>query len=367
MTNTNTYSINTSADTDPQSPSIFFLAFPDQSYAADSPARPMEVLRVGTFTSMNGKIVTVTEDDLDAFVTNFNIRAAGQDIPIDVQHERREAAGWLVSLYRQADKLIAIPNWNDLGKELVGSQAFRYVSAALDLARKLLISVSLTNFPAVKELQPISLSGSIEGQIIIQEDHMTNATDAAGNIVQADATSQPETPPATNQPVVTDMSDSVRALLNAELSEFRTQMAQAIDALKLERAQAMTAMLTELREERDIAEFAHTITSTGNHALPLRADDVRTMLLDLPVAHRSRVRAMLSQIAETGTVDFSEIGTSRGNQDNATHRQLDNTTAAMLTQFLKAGGNLDEFFSANQDVLGSMSDYDLTAFGGNNG
>jgi len=355
---------------------VFFLSMPDAVGVEEwRPTRPIEILRTGTFTAMNGKNVTISSDDLDQFVDAFHTRAAGQDIPIDIQHERREAAGWLVSVYRQDDKLIAIPRWNDIGRSLIQSQAFKYISSTLDMVRKYLASISLTNYPAVKGLEPIALSGSTIGQIIIQEDHMTNATDAAGVVTQADAGEQPNpgvqpqsaATPAVTQPTQADLSQALRAMLDAELSTFRGQMAEAIASLQTERSQAMTAMLSELREERDIAEFAQSVTSVGNHALPMKADDVRSLLMDLPVAHRGRVRQMLAQIAETGTVDFGETGTSQGHNQPAKRRHLDAPTMAMLSQFIADGGKVEEFFTANTDVLGQMAEYDLTAFGGNNG
>ena len=130
---------------------------------AEEDAKPVEVLRTGTFIDRNGKEVEITGDDLDAFVTNFKAGAAGQEVPIDIDHERREAGGWIKSLVRNGDRLLAEIDWNELGRQLVGDKVYRYMSATIDLAAKTIKAISLVNFPAVKGLKPVELSEGIFG------------------------------------------------------------------------------------------------------------------------------------------------------------------------------------------------------------
>lgn len=119
--------------------------------------KPVEILRTGTFTDKNGKEVTITSDDLDAFIANFQAGAAGQDVPIDIDHKREEAGGWLKRLSREGEKLVGVIDWNELGRQLVGDKVYKYLSATIDLAGKVIKSVSLVNFPAVKGLKAIEL------------------------------------------------------------------------------------------------------------------------------------------------------------------------------------------------------------------
>jgi phage I-like protein len=123
--------------------------------------KPVEVLRIGDFVDRNGKDVHVEAGDLDAFVANFHAGTAGQDVPVDVLHERAEAAGWVRKLWRDEDRLLASVDWNELGKKLVGDRIYRYLSATIDLARRMIKSISLVNFPAVKGLQPVELSEGV--------------------------------------------------------------------------------------------------------------------------------------------------------------------------------------------------------------
>jgi hypothetical protein len=121
----------------------------------------IEVLRIGQFTDRNGKRVTIVGEDLDAYVTAFEENAAGQEIPVDIDHEFGEAAGWLRGMRRAGEVLEALPEWNELGRQLVGDRVYRYISATIDLAAKIIKSVSLVNFPAVKGLAPVELSEGV--------------------------------------------------------------------------------------------------------------------------------------------------------------------------------------------------------------
>ena len=49
-------------------------------------AKAVEVLRPGTFKDRNGQVVEIAEEDLDAFVANFEAGTAGQDVPVAVLH-----------------------------------------------------------------------------------------------------------------------------------------------------------------------------------------------------------------------------------------------------------------------------------------
>jgi phage I-like protein len=126
-----------------------------------SEGQPVEVLRSGTFLDRNGREVKVSEEDLSQFVAAFQAGATGQDVPIDIQHERAEAAGWIKKIYLEDGRLLALPDWNELGKRLVKERIYRYLSATIDMVQKAIKSVSLVNFPAVKGLKPVELSEGV--------------------------------------------------------------------------------------------------------------------------------------------------------------------------------------------------------------
>jgi hypothetical protein len=130
-------------------------------FVALGEGRPVEILRTGEFTDRNGRTVTVSVEDLDAYVANFSAGAAGQDVPFDIDHERAEAAGWLRALWREGERLLGLPDWNAVGEGLVRDRVYRYLSATIDMVGKVIKSVSLVNFPAVKGLAPLELSEGV--------------------------------------------------------------------------------------------------------------------------------------------------------------------------------------------------------------
>lgn len=126
-------------------------------FAAGVGNAPIEFLRTGTFTDMHGRRVTIDGELLDGLVSNFDAGAAGQEVPIDILHQQAEAAGWIAGIWREEDRLFGAADWNELGINLVKGKIYRYLSATIDLANKVLLSISLCNFPAVKGLAPVSL------------------------------------------------------------------------------------------------------------------------------------------------------------------------------------------------------------------
>lgn len=123
--------------------------------------KPVEFLRTGTFIDRYGRPVTITEEDLDAYVANFAAGAAEQEVPIDVDHEKGPAAGWVKAVERIGNKLVLIPEWTTLGLELVGNKIYKYMSAFLDTVDKVIKTVSLCNLPSVKGLKPAELSEGV--------------------------------------------------------------------------------------------------------------------------------------------------------------------------------------------------------------
>lgn len=130
-------------------------------FAEFADGQPVEFLRVGVFVDRHGKTVEIDEDTLDELVANFAAGAAGQDVPVDVEHRRSQAAGWVRAVRRDGDRLLAEIDWNALGVDLVGERIYRYLSATIDTARNTLRAISLVNFPAVKGLSPVELSEGV--------------------------------------------------------------------------------------------------------------------------------------------------------------------------------------------------------------
>lgn len=110
--------------------------FTEISLAEGQAETAIEVLRVGAFVDRNGHHVEIAPEDLNSFVANFDAGAAGQDVPIDIDHERAEAAGWLRKLWVEGEKLMANVDWNAVGKQLIGDRIYRYCRRRLIWQRR---------------------------------------------------------------------------------------------------------------------------------------------------------------------------------------------------------------------------------------
>lgn len=370
------------------------FALPLPMTTGETEAPPIDVIRVGTFTDMNKRTVTITQTDLDAFVSNHAANTAGQDVPVDVDHRRQEAAGWILRLFRDGDVLRAVPRWNAHGARLVGDQMYRYISATINLAQKTIISVSLTNFPAVKNLAPIALSEFPAPEVedpmqanfdelcllfttertdpmtmnrntqVANGDQGAVATDQAATTTTADATTTTASPAAAAVVDVAAELAAVRQAMQAELAsamtQFRTELTNAAALSEQQRLAIIQEVVGGMREEQAVADFAATVTGSGRYALPLRSDDLRQRLMNIPQPHRGLVMEILRTVHTSGTVDFSETGTSQGSEKGQLH--LDKQAASMLRLFMANGGTVAQFFELNADLLGEQSQYDLRAF-----
>lgn len=364
----------------------FMYGFDEYAYADPSPYYPeIEAIRTGQFTDMNGTPITIDIALLDALVENFANNKAGQEIPIDLNHERKEAAGWLLGVRRLNNSLFVAPNWNDLGLSMVHSKQYRYVSCTIDLVEKYLLSVSLTNFPAVNNMRPIELSRMNEGAsssliVLFQKPEESMAKDVnvkpTEEKVVPPAESESKTPPAELSASATpatpvtksDIPDrdevvaQFRQQADAEIASIRKQLNDLLGDLQAQRQAAVADFMSQVRTERQIAEFSERVTSTGKHAIPAKPADVAAVLSALPAANREAVQNLLESIYAGGTVDFSEMGTSAGKPIAAEAVQLSSEWQRVLRSHINTGGTVDEFFALNADLLGDKGKYDLGAF-----
>jgi hypothetical protein len=366
------------------------FALPLPTGPGEGEAPPIDVIRVGTFTDMNKKTVTITHEDLDAFISNHAANMAGQDVPVDVDHRRQEAAGWIVRLFRDGNVLRAVPRWNAHGARLVGDQMYRYISATINLAQKTIISVSLTNFPAVKNLSPVALSEfpadvvedpapansdelcllftertepmtiNRNTQVVAADAVVTEQAGAAADSAAAAAAATTPTPVVDVAAELAAVRQAMQTELAAAMTQFRTELTNAAALSEQQRLTIIQEVVGGMREEQAVADFSMTVTGTGRYALPLRSDDLRQRLMNIPQPHRGAVMEILRTVHGSGTVDFSETGTSQG--QDAALLTLDKPSSDMLRLFMKDGGTVAQFFELNADLLGAQSQYDLRAF-----
>lgn len=134
--------------------------------------RAVNITRTGQFHDPRYGDFEITPAMLAEMVRNFDRRAYGQDIFIDVAHRPEEgAAGRIVRLFVEGDRLMAEVDWTPYGREAITVRGLVYLSAEfddnyVDNERRqshgaMLRGAGLTIRPVIKRLDPIQLSESI--------------------------------------------------------------------------------------------------------------------------------------------------------------------------------------------------------------
>lgn len=341
----------------------------DFLFAEFEEGQPVEVIRTGEFVDRYGRDVEVTAEDLDAYVANFEAGAAGQEIPVDIKHERGEAAGWIKKLWREGDRLLATVDWNEFGRQLVGEKIYRYVSATIDVVKKVVKSVSLVNFPAVKGLRPIELSEGVytmglqEGLI---ERIMQAIRSVLGEVESGEETEETEglgTEQGEDEHHEEDkmgLTEQERAELREELrqevlAEFEQQRQNRAELAEEVRAEVEAELAAEYQLRNELREFAEEVCG-GEFGLSTDPDEIVELMIGMPEERREQMQSVL----RAKVVDFTECGSSRDGE--AGKKKLPETIRPMLQRWLDDGNELEKFFVINKAELGEMSQYNLAEF-----
>ena len=129
----------------------------------------IQIARTGKFKHPEYGEFDITKADLQEMARNFKANVRGQDIPIDIDHDHKGGAvGWIRSVQvKDGDALWATPEWTEDGERLVADGRFKYFSPHFGpwedpesgaKHRLVLMSGAITNFPFLKNMQPIALS-----------------------------------------------------------------------------------------------------------------------------------------------------------------------------------------------------------------
>jgi hypothetical protein len=352
---------------------------------------PVEFLRVGTFVDMWGKEVEIDTVLMDAVIANFENGKAGQDVPIDVDHGYREAAGWVQEIWRDGEVLMARIDWSSLGEELVGGQVYRYLSASIDLKTQVLKAISLVNFPVVKGLKPVALSegvyalGAHDGlleRIVtaikgvfgeevedgseelgegrrpaddsddptdVGQSAPDQASDAPGGDGDGDDDSFKEVGAVNEEELREQIRDEVMAEMQEE-EQTRAELREQIEA------DVRAELQAELAERQELAEFAQAITG-GEAGLAVEPEQIVDLMAPMDEDAREAFRGVL----EAKVVEFGERGSAREGAGGET-RALPDVIKPMLKRWLDGGNDLAAFFEVNRAELGEMEQYDLAEF-----
>lgn len=132
------------------------------------PSSWVTVTRTGEFTDPRYGNFSITREMLDQMVRNFSERVYGQDVFIDVAHQPTNgAAGKVVALQVDGDRLRAKVEWTPMGVDAVLTRGFQYLSAEYHENWRdneggaphgcVLLGAGLVTRPCIKRLDPVVL------------------------------------------------------------------------------------------------------------------------------------------------------------------------------------------------------------------
>lgn len=131
--------------------------------------KAVTITRAGTFHDPRYGDFEITPALLAEMVRNFDARAYGQEIFIDVSHRPEDgAAGRITRLWVDGDRLLAHVDWTPYGREAIATRGYQYLSAEFtenfvdnetrQQRGAVLLGAGLTIRPVIKRLDPVQLS-----------------------------------------------------------------------------------------------------------------------------------------------------------------------------------------------------------------
>lgn len=328
--------------------------------------RPIHMLRPGTFTGQSGKPITFTADDMAEIAARFK-QGRRPKPPITEGHDFGRAVGRVLDVWSDGTGLYGRPKWNAAGRQLLADEV--YDGFSIEVSREgdgwTMIGGSLTNYPAVDGLQPVTLQAPTELESLALE--ASHAADALGELADAltEQSEQPalvdaslpepdlsyaavaaqvaqslSAPPASaparvdipQPPEETSMSDTsqeetveapvlppindpaINARLDAYFAQNQAYMLQRERQIEQRLQADFERRMLELDQRSAIETFArtHTVTAPDRPlALSMPPDEFTKLLLATPPTVRNQWMALISSITRGGgTVSFDEIGSS---------------------------------------------------------
>jgi hypothetical protein len=310
-------------------------------------ARPIHILRTGTFTGQTGVAVTFEPEHIQSIVQNFQAGKRRKP-PITERHDWGRAIGRMLDLWTDAagENLYSLPKWTTSGRQLLSEEIYDGFSVELDADESggyVLIGGSLTNYPAVDGLEPVTLSAPpIER---VQDLHAGGAVlsaDFNDPLVAPSAPSSPARPhtttPSQETPIMAEPLDTtpdvvapapvalppapaiplssdpgMQARLDAYIAQINQRNEQITQQAFAQASAEFERKMRELEQRSQIEAFARqrTVTTADQpYAVPCTADELASLLTETPASVRGKWQALLSRITTSGLLSFDEIGSS---------------------------------------------------------
>lgn len=359
-------------------------------------AKPFDVLAPGDFRDMWGRDFSIKPETLEKIAANTekliesSTTESGElvGIPVDAYgHSHEDAAGWIKKVYVENGRLRAVPEWTDLGADLIQSKRQRMFSGSFDLFTEdpTMFGGTLTNYPAVREqaggylLRPIELESPAQDEIFLLSTPL--ASPGMAELVESiKSLFKPGENPGANggkkpmtvklEDLTPEQKDSLLAELQAEnpgapIPKEWVELAGKFDTIEDYFQSRLSSELQAQGEKHRVAEFSRKLVEGGEDlkvGIPGDAQEIEKLLLELEKPARDKVINLLGNIQKNGLVDFSEVGDGGEKDPGESKMALPPLVAADLQAHVAEGGKIEDYFEAAGAVLGEMAQYDLSAF-----
>ena len=322
-------------------------------------------LTAGSFVDAHLQEVNIKTADLAAIVANTQkaILATKTEsgeivgLPIDARnHDKGDAAGWIVGIELAGETIRLIPRWTELGLEMISKGIQRFFSATLDLANKVFYGGTLTNWPATRDkkgkvlLRPIELSatlrtyqvdtGAADGgtrestlatrlpvKVQTKGVYTMDITDEKLNELIAagvegslgkvlEKTLGGSKPAATEPAPAAGETDLINMLGLGHLPDeaakrIELQLQSHFEAIQKSAELQYMQRLAQLNRKHEISELAQKVTGGTEDAprgLPVTAEVLTDALLKLPADQSQFWSDLCGKIVKGGLVEFTELG-----------------------------------------------------------
>lgn len=350
----------------------------------------VEAACTGTVTDMHGKMVTISEQDIDQWVKAYQENVRGQELPITFDHPRTGgvAAGWFRGLRKgpkriirgkPRDTLLMKPEWTPRGRRSVDDKDYQYLSVEI-LPGNHLRGASLVNYPAVKGLYTVGESVSPFAEFYLSEMLLQEKSMADENKKEAPGATKcvkcglpvPEGSkacPGCGAPVATEekkekpkVSEDQKDFVSTEdfkalaerlsvIEEARTSLAEENETLKTqlshlsEQNEAQSEKITGLVDLNNMLRLHEKVVvfmQLGEHERKAIAPAYEEKIIEIMLAAPGKEAEILSLLeaiaAGNALVEFGERGTSASPEPLGTE---DESRSKMHEKVLKMSENED--------------------------
>lgn len=285
------------------------------------------VLPAGKWNTLPYGVMEVSEASIDQMIANFE-SGVRKDVPIDVDHDGKKAAGWVKKLKKKAEGMVAEIDWTPYGSELLNNKeyklfspewSFEYLDPLTSAAHgATFIAGTLTNRPLFKQLPKLvaneqsSLTKDSEIVLVLAGEQLMNLQDLLKKPV-ADLTAEEkafiaehqveltEEQKTTYKEVITPVETEEKAESEAtdestetETTEEKTGEGEASDETE-------TSETSESSEDTSSTDDSSGDTSTTDSTEPIKADDKSgaEQSVTITASELARFKALEEQAVKT--------------------------------------------------------------------